>query len=311
MVRNPILKRYLVIGVILLFIGIAVEPNINQNVVKASDNNNLVEITIQVCGINGYGDTTINLTRDQYQNLERYLIDFRDRLNHTTTWNETVTAFNEAIVKLDTYRLLPDGMNVEHAQRLVTEASYHDLGPGLHKNLPYKSQMRNTTNFFCLIAGETTMNTKLFGIMELGSSVLCWFLYTLSYVARQLHDDTVTLNKTISLLNSLRTFSSKINSKRIIGTGILTFGHSHPAQIPPPYRYDPAVGWISTQGLLGKKSWNGSFFGHIFRIMPFDSDSYTFYIGALGFVGIKLYKGNGGYSFIGSAVYVNIADYEE
>jgi hypothetical protein len=197
-------------------------------------------------------------------------------------------------------------MSVEQAQRLATEMSRNYLVSDYYKNRDYEPQMKNNSNFFCLIAGETTMNTRLFSVIEMGCSVLCWFLFVLSFFAHQINDDTVVINKTISFLKSIRNTYDKINSKRIIGTGIITLGHSHPAQIPPPYRYDPAVGWIMTQGLFGKKSWNGSFFGNIFPISPFDSDSYTFNIGALGFVGIKLNKGNGGLFFLGSAFQVKI-----
>jgi hypothetical protein len=79
MVRNPIIRKYLVVGIILLFIGVVVTPRINVTVVNASDDNDLVEVTIQACGIQGYGNTTVKLTRQRYQNLEQYLVDFRTR----------------------------------------------------------------------------------------------------------------------------------------------------------------------------------------------------------------------------------------
>ncbi len=84
------MKKILAVGVILFFIGVAVAPSINQSVVKASQDDDLVEVTTQACGIKGYGDTTVKLTREQYQNLEQYLVEFRARLNQTTTREEAV-----------------------------------------------------------------------------------------------------------------------------------------------------------------------------------------------------------------------------
>jgi hypothetical protein len=294
-------EKLLVTIISLLFLGVVVAPNINSNVVKGSNDNDLVEVTTQVCGIKGYGNTTVKLTREQYQNLEQYLVEFRARLNQTTTREEAVPIFKDAVVELDKYGLLPKGMSVEKAQGLINGNYWNSQVVDFYR----KSQFLNNSNFFCLITGETTMNTRLFGLVEMGCSVLSWFLFVSSLFAHWFVDDTVFINNTISLLNSIRNAYYKINSIRLIGTGVITIGHSHPANIPPPYRYDPAVGWISTLGLLGKKSWNGSFFGDIFQIIPFGGD-YTYYIGALGFLGIKLDKGYGKLFFLGSAFHVRI-----
>jgi hypothetical protein len=49
------IKKILVVGVILFFIGVAVAPIINFSVVKASQEDDLVEVTTQVCGIEPRG----------------------------------------------------------------------------------------------------------------------------------------------------------------------------------------------------------------------------------------------------------------
>jgi hypothetical protein len=58
MVKNPLIGKCLAVGIILLFIGVAVAPSINTSVVKASNDNDLVEVTTQACGIQGYGNRT-------------------------------------------------------------------------------------------------------------------------------------------------------------------------------------------------------------------------------------------------------------
>ncbi|MBE3137148.1 MAG: hypothetical protein IMZ43_07150 [Thermoplasmata archaeon] len=120
MKKNPLIGKGLAIAVIFLFVGVAFAPSINFNVVKASNDNDLVEVTTQACGIKGFGNHTVKLTRQQYQSLEQYLVDFRERLNQTTTREEAVPIFKEAVVELNKYGLLPKGMSVEQTQKLVS-----------------------------------------------------------------------------------------------------------------------------------------------------------------------------------------------
>jgi len=143
-----ILKKLLALGIIFLFIGISVAPSIDSSVVKTSDDNNLVEVTSQACGIQGFGNTTVKLTKQQYQDLEWYLVDFRARLNQTTTREEAVPLFKDAVVELNKYGLLPKGMSVEQAQRLVT------IGERLQSTLKnLKQRNPKIINIVCLFAG--------------------------------------------------------------------------------------------------------------------------------------------------------------
>jgi len=301
------MKKGLVVSVILLFIGIAIAPSINFNVVKASTDNDLVEVTTQACGIKGFGNTTVKLTREQYQNLEQYLIGFRARLNQTTTREEAVPIFKDAVVELNKYGLLPKGTDVEQAQRLVTEGYQNILAMSRYKTRISDYQILNNSNFFCLIAGETK-ETRVHSYFETGCSALSYFLFGLYIFAHIIVDDPVVLINIIFRLQAISNFYHKINSIRIIGTGEIAFGNSHESggSIPPFYYYDPAVGWITTQGLLGKKSWNGSFYGRLMPLVTFDSHTTIYYIGAMGFLGIKLNKGDEELFFFGSAVHVKL-----
>ncbi len=58
------MKKLLVVGVIALFLGFAIAPSINANVSKASIDSELVEITTEVCGLNGENHT-IQLTNEE------------------------------------------------------------------------------------------------------------------------------------------------------------------------------------------------------------------------------------------------------
>ena len=63
------IKKCLAVGIILLFIGVTIAPTINFQVVKASTDDDLVEVTTQACGIQGYGNTAVKLTREKYYQI--------------------------------------------------------------------------------------------------------------------------------------------------------------------------------------------------------------------------------------------------
>ena len=164
MSRNILLAKGVAVAIILLFLGVAVVPSLTISVVRAATDNDLVKVTTQACGIKGYGNTTVKLTRQQYQNLEQYLVDFRERLNTTTTREEAVPLFKEVVVELNKYGLLPKGMSVEHAQRLVT--GYYQNSNILRKiqndvqSIAKSKQKQylnpNMKNTFCLLYAAAT-----------------------------------------------------------------------------------------------------------------------------------------------------------
>jgi len=153
--NTNVLRKSLAVAVILLFIGVAIAPTINFQVVKASQDDDLVEVTTQACGINGFGNTTVELTREQYQNLEQYLVEFRARLNQTATREEAVLLFKEAVVELNKYGLLPKGMSVERVQKLVTGKKLNPIYKFVEKHLDVGSEnppiISAHGNAFCLL----------------------------------------------------------------------------------------------------------------------------------------------------------------
>jgi len=48
--KGSLLLKSFVFDIIFLFIGVSIAPSINQNVVKASNDNDLVEVTTQKYG---------------------------------------------------------------------------------------------------------------------------------------------------------------------------------------------------------------------------------------------------------------------
>ncbi|MCJ7697208.1 MAG: hypothetical protein MUO73_02635 [Thermoplasmata archaeon] len=264
--KNTWMKKGLVVSVILLFIGIAIAPSINFTVVKASNDNDLVEVTTQACGIKGYGNTTVKLTRQQYQNLEQYLVDFRARLNQTTTREEAVPIFKEAVVELNKYGLLPKGMNVERAQKLVTGQNQNKNMEKLKERLMRNRllSLDNNSNLLCLIAGETNI-TAIVGISPviflaaclIGNSVgnalyYNFRLHILGFITAEI----AWLFLLLGVLGYF--FPATIFSLITLGVVINAMGH---------VSYTPAQGWVVTFGINLAKGWTGSFYGQHF--LPF------------------------------------------
>jgi len=172
------MKKILVVGIILLFIGVVIAPSINQSVVTAYQEDDLIEVTTQACGITAYKDTTVKLTREQYQDLEGYLVEFRARLNQTSTREGAIPIFKEAVVELDKYGLLPKGMSVERAQKFVI-GRYQKVGyERLIKQPMLRNQMNlsNISNIFCLVCSVTDTTISVGPIYRLIDYIFQHFL---------------------------------------------------------------------------------------------------------------------------------------
>lgn len=174
------MKEDLAIAVVLFFIGAAVAPSINFNIVKASTDSDLLEVTTQACGIKGFGNTTVKLTRGQYQNLEQYLVEFSARLNQTTTREEAVPILKEAFMELNKYGLLPKGMSAEKAQKLVTTIQVDPKVEKLMDSLNLSQFHLAFGNVFCLLSMHAVSagNDVIFGLLTL-PSVILFMLFTM------------------------------------------------------------------------------------------------------------------------------------
>jgi hypothetical protein len=164
--RNMFIKKSLVIPTIFFLITVSIAPVVHFNVVKASDDNDLVEISTKACGIRRSGDSRVTLTKEQYRNLEKYLVEFKTRLNQTTTHEEAVSIFKEAVVELDKYGLLPRGMSTTQAQRLVT------MGQQIQQIVHRMSKsIGSTVNVFCLFTAISD-NVVDFNIWVVAAAML-------------------------------------------------------------------------------------------------------------------------------------------
>lgn len=296
------IKKIITVSIILLFLGIAVAPSINFNTVKASQDDDTVEVTTQAYGIKGFKDTPVKLSKDQYQNLEEYLVEFRARLNQTSTIEEAIPIFKNAVVELDTYGLLPKGTNVQKMQRLVTGIYHNTRIISLLKDRELKPMDENE-NRFCLIYGSTNQ-TYFTGPVGIINNLLGWtFLLSEHRFSEQGYDGFAGILESFGILllwnGLLFALIGTLNPFPLFS--IVGLGSSN---LLPTNQFFPAQGWIHTNGLNGEKLWNGSLRGDLSGF--FDFLSLYSPAGISGFTGIKLTTRNNIYYF-GFAMSVKIS----
>ena len=276
-------KKSLTIVLVLLCTSVAVAPSISLTAVKASADTDRIEMTAQVCGVNGFENTSVTLTSDQYQRLEQYLVGFRARLNQTTSPEDTIPLFKEAVVELHTYGLLPRGMTVERAQRLVTGSPVNSQRL---RTLSFEHPVliNEVNNRFCLIAGNTD-NTFIFGPIKSSLFVLLMIITYANYdIATML--DNHGLHRLANLFYAVDTLLEWLwMPTRVIPfeiVGLVTMGSYYYEWEVGPHYY-PSDGWISAVGSEGKQSINGSFYGNL------KTGFLGLFYGMSGFTGIVLH----------------------
>jgi hypothetical protein len=201
-------RKWLAVGIILLFVGVTIAPTINFQVVKASTDDDLVEVTTQVCGIQGYENTIVKLSKEHYAELD-YLFDTLKRdLENASSRQEAKCIIQDAVKELDRQGVLPVGMNVEQAQRyLIREAQFplekilnqrHDIFP-------------KCVNVFCLFSLTATRDSGAYPLVGLYGPFLLF-----SIVLQQVFWNKGLYNQTegfifflilLSYLNPLRVFN--------------------------------------------------------------------------------------------------------
>jgi hypothetical protein len=282
-------KQVLAVVVISLFIGVAIAPSIHANISKE---NELVKITIEVCGLPERKPYTVQLTKVEAKEIDRLFENIRERLGRVDTREETVEIFNEAIVELDKYGLL-GGLSAERAQNLVTNGYQSSRHNKLIERIFSQNQVvfDNDSNYLCLLAGET--DNTFFGVYKEYSIALISVLLIILFY----NYDTF-----VQLLDLIYIFFLNYRLERVLHlrTSIALGGY---VSWHPPME-EPAHGWLFTQGLNGQKSWNGSFRGDFF-------DFWLYYPGVTGFKGIRIDRNNGynNYYYLGYAHRVRITNW--
>ena len=301
--KKPLLYKTLIVGIIVLFIGVGIQPAF-ADVSFESNNSELVEITVQFYEVDRTFNHTVLLTQEKVEELDIMINNFKSQLDSTDNPIETETIYKNAVASFDELGLLPDDMSVEYVQQLVIGKEQNPRIMRLLESYYNKNQksIDNKTNFLCLISGES-INTLLLGPFPLlfGLRGILSFVVYIEFL-RWLKDNNpdiwswwlstfgrfdfglffLRMLLWIAFAEVLNFFPLKIGAFIRYGWFKIDDPEAGPESIP-------AEGWVNTYGLSGTKNWSGGFYGNAF-----------------GFTGIKITRDFLKHYYLGAVLKINM-----
>lgn len=214
----------------------------------------------------------------QYDETEKIFNDLKVKLDKVTTKQDALVFINEAIVELNEYGLLPKGMTVQRAKRLVTNSF---LKAELLK-LYQKNAENSIGNNNCLVIGIAN-GTYFRPYPALIQDIP--FLHNLVFNSRFRNiTQFLALPYIFRVLQPL-----KFGPYAYIGTRIKVVEHGN---ITHDY-IDASSGLVLTIGSNGFKKWNGTLYGSLYtKYHKLVNNNYSYAefwdpVGIRGFVGIN------------------------
>jgi xanthosine utilization system XapX-like protein len=299
-IQNTFLKKGLIIGIIQLFVGISIIPTItatasethssmnlsnlqreilrseqtaSPNIIDDFQKNDLVEITVKIYGIPGAKPITRQITQQQYLELISIFNDLKKRLDNMEKKENAAITINKAIVDLRAEDLLPPDVSIKQIQELFSQTlngfSLINEKTRILRNLPSGIQW----NIACVTIGRSVVTSFSGGPILLTLIFLRSLMRSSGFLLRLIAD-----SNPISFCNLV--FLGDHSGRPII----------------------PATGWITTIGLHGKQTLNGSFYGKLTSIGPL--------LGIVGFVGIQIGTPiiNDEHFYLGISLFTSISD---
>ena len=159
--EKHLIKEGLVCAVIILFIGIAVQPGIVAN--DSSDLNLVSDSKAGVLNKNLLLKfILLSFLKNREVKLDKFFDIIKSKLDRNPSLDESVAIIKDAIIKLKALRFLPQNMNI--AQILKT----------LDGKAKVLKTMSSDENFNCLIVGKTNYTSGGKFITYKGDLILGW-----------------------------------------------------------------------------------------------------------------------------------------
>ena len=161
MMRNVCFKKVLIVGIIVLFLGVAIGPGINAELSLSKDtqtkvtDNELVDITVQVCRNDSTENYKTTLTRHQLEELDDLINNIRLELDNIETREDLVEIYLDAALSMDKLGLLPEDMSIEDAQQLLIDNTYNFENVD-NKEIYIQKPGSSLINLFCYITGQAS-----------------------------------------------------------------------------------------------------------------------------------------------------------
>ncbi len=305
MEKYTLLLKVVTVGIIFLIVSIIYAPCITINMAKASNDNDLVKVITQAYDISGDYTYTVLVTQQQLLEIQQLLDELKNRLSSAESMEETQQIFNETIVSLSSYNLLPRGMNIEQAKRLVNNVNQKLITNYQKISSIFQADTKTgmIQNSCCYIAGNTS-NTHFTKLAKRITHRLVAFMdYTTG---------NAPLVKVATAFWFVFSQLSKITQTILYQNGshygvCIYFGNYH--YYPYPNWLSPAQGWISTNGINGKQNISGSFWGQKMTSGWQQQDDWYMnhtWRGCMGFTGLITYIGSDSAYYLGSALQVQV-----
>jgi hypothetical protein len=301
----PLVMKVITVGIIFLIVCITYVPCIAINMAKASNDNDLVKVTTQAYDITGDDTSTALVTQRQLREIQQVFDELQNRLSSAETMEETQQIFNDTIVSLSSYNLLPIGMTIEQAKRLVNNINQKLIPFDQKITTKFQKEAKTGTiqNTCCYIAGNTnnTHFTKL--AKRMAHRLIAFMDYSI---------ENAPLVKVATAFWFVFNQISKITQTILYQNGshygvCIYFGNYH--YYPYPNWLSPAQGWISTIGINGKQNISGSFWGQKMTSGWQQQDDWYMnhtWRGCMGFTGLITYIGADSAYYLGSVLQVQV-----
>ncbi len=168
------MKKILAVSVILLFIGVTVAPSINQSIVKASQDHDLVEVHVENCGLSNTQHHTVLLTHNEIAFIEEVIGRVNQKLDKLTTRQESTLIIKDAVEELYPLGLFGK-ISLEQAKKLVTGEYQGDFLNPLWEKIIRNSQENSNENWFCLVSYRLNPSDDTDGVSSL--VIPLWMLF--------------------------------------------------------------------------------------------------------------------------------------
>jgi len=220
----------------------------------------------------------------QYDETEKIFNDLKVKLDTVTTKQDALVLVNEAIVELNEHGLLPKGMTIKRAQRLVTSSFLMD-----ELTQPFQNNNENNTgNTNCLVIGIASQTAFTpYPALIFNIPILHYLIFNSSYSNMTFFRFYIQLPYVFRVLQPFKygAYAEVGGRGKYVENGNTTLDDIRTSS-----------GWVWTIGMNGVKKWNGTFYGGLYtRYKKIVLNNYSYVegwdpMGIRGFVGINFFN---------------------
>ena len=292
------MKKKILVGSIIAVVIILLS-SFSSVVSKVSSDEELVELTVEFCGIhNQLHKTTV--TKQKAKELNHLFTTIGEKMDAAESQAEVEAIFTDAIIQIEALGLLPHNINVENAQNLITgNLPFCKTIANIYSNTFLKTDNAHNSNKLCLIAGESTEDFSTTWFHGLPFRIAWTYTFYVAMLAvylnnEELFDLTIGWMILLGLIFALKLFVISINP----------YSNQPDPFFQPPFMFGgwinygfqelvfgdtiPAEGWVSTFGLNGNKNWDGQFYGTLYDLR---NPLFFFFPGAMSYPGVSGFFG--------------------